>query len=178
MLLDLIFIVILILAVIRGYRKGLIAGIFSFIAIIIGLAAAIKLSTVVAGYIDESVRVSREWLPVISFVIVFIIVVLLIRWGANLMQRAIELAMLGWANRLGGVVFYVAVYTITFSVLMFYAEQIKLIQPSTIEKSVTYSFFQPWGPKAIDSLGSVFPFFKGMFTELEKFFDHVAQKIS
>lgn len=178
MLLDLIFIVILILAVIRGYRKGLIAGIFSFIAIIIGLAAAMKLSTVVAGYIDESVRVSREWLPVISFVIVFIIVVLLIRWGANLMQRAIELAMLGWANRLGGVVFYVAVYTITFSVLMFYAEQIKLIQPSTIEKSVTYSFFQPWGPKAIDSLGSVFPFFKGMFTELEKFFDHVAQKIS
>lgn len=178
MLLDLIFIVILILAVIRGYRKGLIAGIFSFIAIIIGLAAAIKLSTVVAGYIDESVRVSREWLPVISFVIVFIIVVLLIRWGANLMQRAIELAMLGWANRLGGVVFYVAVYTIAFSVLMFYAEQIKLIQPSTIEKSVTYSFFQPWGPKAIDSLGSVFPFFKGMFTELEKFFDHVAQKIS
>ena len=59
MILDLIFAVILILAVFRGYQRGLIVGIFSFIAIIIGLAAAIKLSAVVAGYIGESVKVSR-----------------------------------------------------------------------------------------------------------------------
>ncbi len=53
MFLDLVLVVILILAVIKGYQRGLIVGIFSFIAIIIGLAAAIKLSTVVADYIGK-----------------------------------------------------------------------------------------------------------------------------
>lgn len=178
MLLDLVFVAILVLAVIRGYQRGLIAGIFSFIAIIIGLAAAMKLSVVVAGYIGETVKVSQEWLPVISFAVVFIIVVLLIRWGAGILQKAIEVAMLGWVNRLGGVVFYVAVYIIAYSVLLFYAEQIKLVQPAAIQKSVTYSFVQPWGPKAINSFASIIPFFKGMFTELENFFDGVAKKIS
>ena len=44
MILDLLLIVILIVAIIKGYQRGLIVGIFSFIAVIIGLAAAIKLS--------------------------------------------------------------------------------------------------------------------------------------
>ncbi|MEI9944167.1 MAG: CvpA family protein [Chitinophagaceae bacterium] len=177
MLLDLVFAVVLILAIFKGYQRGLILGVFSFIAIIIGLAAAMKLSAVVANYIGDNVNVSKEWLPVISFIVVFIIVVLLIRWGAKLLQRTVELTMLGWVNRIGGIVFYIAIYTIVFSVLLFYAGQVKLIQPATIEKSVTYSFVQPWGPKAINSLGAVIPFFKDMFTQLENFFDGVAHKL-
>ena len=178
MILDLVFAVIIILAVIAGFRRGLIAGIFSLLAIIIGLAAAIKLSAVVAGYIGKAVKVSDQWLPVISFAMVFIVVVLLVRWGAKAVQKMAESLMLGWANRLGGIIFYAAVYTIVFSVLLFYAEQIKLLQPETIHRSVAYSFVQPWGPKAINSFGSVIPLFKDMFGELEKFFGGVAKEIS
>ena len=46
----------------------------------------------------------------------------------------------------------------------------KLLQPETIQKSVTYSFVQPWGPKAINGLGSVIPVFKNMFGQTGKFF--------
>ena len=102
MLLDVILIVLLVLAAVKGYQRGLIVGLFSFIAIIIGLAAAMKLSTAVASYIGEAIKVSDQWLPVISFAIVFIIVVLLVRLGANMLQRSTEAVMLGWANRLGG----------------------------------------------------------------------------
>jgi len=48
MILDIIVAVILILAVIKGYRQGLIVALFSFVAFAIGLAAAIKLSVVAA----------------------------------------------------------------------------------------------------------------------------------
>ena len=176
MLIDLILVILLILAAIRGYRRGLIVGVFSFIAIIIGLAAAIKLSAVVANYVGASVKISDQWLPVISFAIVFIIVVLLIRWGANLIQRTVEITMLGWVNRLGGVVFYAAIYIIVFSVLLFYAGQIHLIQPATIEKSATYAYLQPWGPRVINSFAAIIPFFRDMFAELTGFFDGIAQK--
>ncbi len=177
MFLDLVFLVLLVLAIIKGYRRGLIVGLFSFIAIIIALAAAMKLSIIAAGYIGEAVKISSKWLPVISFAVVFILVVLLIRVVANLIQKTVELSMLGWLNKLGGIIFYLAIYILVYSVVLFYAEQVKLIQESAIQKSVTYSFVQPWGPKVIEGFASIVSIFKGMFNELELFFDGVAKKI-
>lgn len=178
MILDLIFAVLLILAIIKGYRRGLIVGIFSLVAIIIGLAAAIKLSAVVAEHIGNTVKISNKWLPIISFVVVFFVVVLLVRLGANVIQKLVETVMLGWANRLGGIILYIVIYTTIFSVILFYAEQIQIIKPSVIEKSVTYPFVQPWGPKAINGIGSVIPWFKDMFEDLKNFFGNVSKKIS
>ncbi len=178
MLLDLIFAVILVLAILKGYQRGLVIGLFSLVAVIIGLAAAMKLSTVVAGYIGKAVKVSEEWLPIISFAVVFLIVLLLIRLGARAIEKAIEVVLLGWVNKIGGIILFTAIYITVFSVLLFYAEQMKLLQADTIDKSVTYSFVQPWGPKAMNGFGSIVPIFKDMFSELEQFFDGVAKEIS
>lgn len=177
MLLDIILLVLLIMAVIKGYQRGLIVGVFSLIAIIVGLAAAIKLSTVVAEYIGKAVKISDTWLPVISFAVVFILVVLLIRLGANMLQKTVEIALLGWVNRLGGILLYIAIYLIVYSVVLFYVEQVNLIQPATIQNSVSYTFIQPWGPRVINGFASVIPFFKDMFIELQSFFEGVAQKL-
>jgi membrane protein required for colicin V production len=178
MILDVIFAVIIVLALFKGYQCGLIVGLFSLVAGIIGLAAAMKLSAVVASYIGSAVKVSDEWLPVISFIVVFLVVVLLIRLGANAIERTIEVAMLGWVNKLGGIILYAVIYTVVFSVLLFYAEQVQLLQPKTIQQSVTYSYIQPWGPKVINGFGSIIPLFKDMFGELESFFGGVAKDIS
>ena len=178
MIIDIIFVILMIIALIHGYRRGFIVAVFSFVAIIIGLAAALKLSIVVARHIGTAVKVSDRWMPVVSFFIVFIIVILLIRLGAKAIERITEAVMLGWFNRLAGIVLYAAIYLTIFSILLFYAGQIKILSPETVEASRTYSFIRPWGPKAIDGLGVVIPVFKNMFTELEDFFSGVSQKLS
>ena len=178
MILDLLFAIAIVLAIFKGYKRGFIVGLFSLVAVIIGLAAAMKLSAVAASYIGQNVNVSKEWLPVISFIVVFIAVVLLIRLAANAIEKAVEVVMLGWLNKLGGILLYAAIYTIVFSVLLFYAEQIKLLKPDTIDHSITYSFVHPWGPKVINALGSIIPIFKDMFSDLEHFFDGVATDLS
>lgn len=177
MLLDIIFAVILVLAVLHGYRRGLIVGLFSLVAIVIGLAAAMKLSAAVAVWIGKEVNVSQEWLPLISFIVVFLIVVLLVRLGAKAIERTVEVVMLGWVNKLAGIIFYVVIYTLVFSVLLFYAEKMLLLQPATIKESVTYSYIHPWGPKVINGIGSVIPLFKDIFTDLEHFFGRVSDHI-
>lgn len=177
MFIDILLIVVLIVAIIKGYQRGLIVGIFSFIAVIIGLAAAMKLSTVAAGYIGTAIKISDAWLPVISFAVVFILVVLLIRLGANLIQKTVEISMLGWVNRLGGILLYIAIYVLVFSVVLFYAGQINLLQPTTAGNSISYSYVQPLGPKVIDGFASVLPVFKGMFSDLQNFFGGVAQSV-
>ena len=177
MILDIILGVILILAIIKGYRQGLIVAFFSFIALIIGLAAALKLSVVVAGYIGKAVNVSDKWLPIVSFAVVFLIVVLLVRLGAKFIQKTVELAMLGWVNRVGGILLYAALYILIFSVLLFYADQMNFIKPETKIGSATYSYIQPWGPKLMEGLGKIIPIFKGMFEDLEDFFDSVSKHV-
>lgn len=174
MFIDLLLLVLLVLAVIKGFQRGLIVGIFSFVAIIVGLAAAIKLSALVAGYIGKTVRISEQWLPVISFALVFIGVVLLVRLGANLLEKTVEIGMLGWLNRLGGVLLYVALYVVVFSILLFYATELQLLSPAAAERSISYSFIQPLGPRVVGSLGAVLPMFRDMFTQLSQFFDGLA----
>lgn len=177
-MIDIIFVILLVLALIHGYRRGLIVAVFSLVSIIVGLAAAIKLSAVVANHLGDTVKVSDKWLPVISFAIVFIVVVLLIRLGARAIQKLTEALMLGWLNRLGGIILYAVIYITTYSVVLFYANQVRIIKPETIKASVTYSFIRPWGPKAINGIGSLIPYFKDMFTQLEGFFSRIPEKIS
>jgi len=177
MILDIIVAVIFLLAIIKGYRQGLIVALFSLIAFVIGIAAAMKLSVVAAGYIGKAVNVSDKWLPIISFAVVFLIVVLLVRLGAKFIQKTVELAMLGWANRVGGILLYVSIYILIFSVLLFYADQMNFIKPETKTGSVTYSYIQPWGPKLMEGLGKIIPVFKGMFQDLEDFFDKVSKEV-
>ncbi len=178
MLIDIIFAVLLVLAIFRGYRQGLIIGLFSLVAVIIGLAAAMKLSVVAATWIGKEVNVAEKWLPLVSFIVVFIVVVLLIRLGAKAIESMVEVVLLGWLNKLAGMLLYAVIFTLIFSVLLFYAEQMQLLQPATIKSSVTYEYIQPWGPKVINGFGSLIPWFKDMFGELETFFAKVSDRLT
>jgi membrane protein required for colicin V production len=176
MIIDIAFILVMILAIFKGLSKGFIVGIFSLLGFIIGLAAALKLSAVVAAYLSKNVTSATKWLPVISFLLVFIVVILLVGLGARLIKKTIDLAMLGWLDRLGGMFLYIIIYTIIFSVILFFAEKILLLKPNVIESSVVYKYVSPWGPKVINNLGKIIPFFKDMFLQLEGFFGSLAQK--
>ena len=177
MLIDFAFAVLLILAIIKGYQKGLILAVFSIIAFIVGLAAALKLSTVVAAWLKDSISVSAKWLPFIAFTLVFLVVILLVRLGAKLIERSFQAVMLGWANRIGGILLYAALYFIILSIFAFYAEKLQLLQPEAVKSSVTYPFIQPWGPELMDNFGRLIPLFKDMFTDLGDFFNSLSNKM-
>lgn len=176
MIIDIAFLITMILAVFKGYTKGFIVGIFSFFAFIIGLAAAIKLS-IVAAHFPGSLSGNSKWLPVISFAIVFIIVVLLVNIGARVIKKAITLVMLGWIDKLGGIILYIIVYTIIFSVLLFFAEKTSLLNQDIILKSSVYNYVAPWGRVVINNLGKIIPLFKDLFGQLQTLFENLGHKL-
>jgi membrane protein required for colicin V production len=174
---DIIFIILILIALYKGYNKGLIVALFSIIAFIVGLAAALKLSAVVATYLQNSVSISAKWLPFISFALVFLAVVLLVNIGAKLIEKSFEMALLGWVNRIGGIFLYIILYLMIFSIFLFYAEKIHLFNEATIQSSITFPFVKPWGPKIIDGFGKIIPVFKDMFTQLGDYFESLSTKI-
>lgn len=173
MIIDVIFLILMVLACFKGLSKGLIVAVFSILAFIIGLAAALKLSAAVsvklAGHMDSS-----KWLPVISFLLVFIAVAILINICGRLVQKTFELVMLGWINRLGGAALYMILYSMIMSIFLFYAAQIHFIKPETAAASAVYPYLEPLGPKVINALGAIIPWFSNMFGELKTFFSDKA----
>ena len=177
MIIDIIFLLLMAFALFKGYRNGFVVAVFSFLGIIIGLAAAMKLSTVVAGWLKESTSLSAAWLPFLSFLLVMIGVVLLVRLGALFIQSAMEMVLLGWLNKLSGIVLYAALFITLYSVFLFYAIKLQWIKPEVLQASQVYAFIQPWGPKAIGLFGAVIPWFRGMFEELSRFFENIHQQV-
>lgn len=176
MFIDSIAVVLIILAVIKGLRKGFVIAVFSLLAFIIGLAAALKLSATVAEYLGGNTNISQRFLPVLAFIIVFLLVAFLVRLGAKAIESALKLVMLGWLNKIAGVIFYLLLYFFIFSIILFYATQLHIIKPQTEQTSITYPIIYPMAPVIMDALGSIIPFFKNTFTDLENFFDHLSKK--
>jgi membrane protein required for colicin V production len=177
MFIDFLFCILMVMAIFKGFSRGLIVAIFSLVAFFIGLVAAMKLSASVAVWLQNRSGVQTTWMPFIAFVLVMAVVMLLIRFGAKLVEKAMAFAMFGWLNKLGGIVFYAAMYIMFFSIVLFFAKGMGVITDETVKESKTYSFVAPWGPRSIEAIGKVIPVFKGLFSELETFFDGAAHKM-
>ena len=177
MLIDVAFVLLIILGCIKGYRKGLIIALFSFFAFIAGLAAALKLSSVVAERLSTNGEIPAKWLPVISFLAVFLVLVILVNLAGKILQESVEALLLGWVNRIGGMLLFTLLYGIIFSIFLFYAKQLQLLSEENARSSLAYVYVEPFGPAAINIIGDIIPFFKDMFVSLETFFNKVSNNL-
>jgi membrane protein required for colicin V production len=176
-MIDLIFYILLLLALIQGWRKGLILGLFSLVCGLVGLAAAVKLSAIVAVHMKSVLHLTSRWLPVFAFVLVFVLVLLIIRWTGRLLGKLLDLVLLGWLNKLGGILLYILLYLSVYSVLLFYGTHTPFISQRAREGSHYYSMIAPLGPAVIHFITGFIPYGHDMFAALEGFFDQVARDI-
>lgn len=173
MWIDVLFLLLIVVGAVRGFFRGLILAICSLVAYLVGLAAAMKCSHLVAERLQPYLHISSKWLPFIAFLLIFLVVILLVRLMAMALQKVTEGMMLGWANRLGGMLFYCILYATIFSILLFYLVNMHLIAEDTLQHSITYPYISEIAPKLIGCLGICVPWFRDIFAKLEKFFDKV-----
>ena len=176
-MIDILFLIILLFALVKGIRNGLIVGIFSIIAFIVGIAAAVRFSAAVANRLGSTTEISSRWLPFVSFILVFAGVVILINIGARLLRKTAETIMLGIFDKIGGVLLYLLLYSIIFSILLFYADKLMIIGEEAKTASRVYPYLAPLGPTVIGSLGKFIPFFQDMFAQLDAFFGEINDRI-
>ena len=178
MSIDAIYLILLVIALFKGLKNGFVVGIISLFGFIIGLAAAMKLSAVVAHSLENSSGNFSKWLPFFSFFIVFIVVIFLVGLLARTIKKILSLSMLGWLDKLLGVALYLILYTIIFSIFLFFAVNAHLISQQSIEASNVYPYINNWGPAVINNMGKIIPIFKDLFLQLQEFFSKFENKIA
>lgn len=170
MLIDFAYALLMCLAVFLGLKKGLIRAVVSFFSFLIAMILAVQFSSVLASYLHQHANGFQQWLPLLSFVVIFLAVLFLGGFVARLLDKTSEMVMLGWLNKLGGVVLYLLTYTILFSALLFFATKMNGLEHRQIQDSRFYPFLSEFSPKILDIAGNIIPPLKNSFQNLEQFF--------
>lgn len=155
--LDIIFLVPLLFALYRGFKKGLIHMIASLAALLLGIFGAIKLRPVFASLLDSVFNIAPEHVNVIAFAVAFVTIVLVVNIVAFLVDKLVKAVALNLVNRLLGMVFGLLVTAFVLSMILWPINQVnaekQIIKPNHIEGSLLYKPLSALAP-------TVFPFLK------------------
>lgn len=173
MVLDIIAVIVVVVFFIRGYMKGLIVAAFSVLAIILGIFCALKLSERLATWLMENDYVTSGWAQVVSYAILFIGVMMLVRLVAKALESGLKLVMLGWANKAAGGLLYALIGVVVWSTFLWLGREVNVVTDEHIEESATYEYIQPVAPKVAEQVGVLWPMAKDLFGDLEFFFEAV-----
>lgn len=173
MVIDIITIALVIAFFIRGYMQGVIVALFSVIAFIIGIIAALKLSELLASYLFEKGIVTSGWAQLLSYIILFVGVVILVRLLAKAVETALEAVWMGWMNKLLGGIFYAFVNLVIISTFLWLGNVSRLIPAEQVAASVTYPYTVALAPWVAEQVGLLWPMSKEVFADLEMFFNNI-----
>jgi membrane protein required for colicin V production len=155
--LDIIFLVPLLFALYRGFKKGIIHMVASLAALVLGIAGAIRLRPHFASMLDAMFDISNDYINVIAFSVAFVAIVLVVHLAAYVVERLIKAVALNFVNRLLGMGFGLLVTAFVLSMILWPVNQInaekQIIKPERIENSLLYKPLSAFAP-------AVFPYLK------------------
>ena len=103
-ILDIILLICFVPAVIQGFRKGFISQVIAIISIIAGVWLSVQFASPVTAWLAQYIEGSEQVLKVVAFALIFIAVIASLVLLGKLIEGTVKLIMLGWLNRLLGVV--------------------------------------------------------------------------
>ncbi len=152
---DIVLGLLLIFSAINGFRKGLIVELASLAALILGIWGAIEFSDVTSEFIVENLDWNSQHLDIISFVVTFIVIVILVHIVGNVVDKLVETVMLGFVNKLAGLVFGVLKSALILSIILVIFdkidEDVEILSGKAKSESRMYEPIRNFAP-------SIFPF--------------------
>lgn len=159
---DFIILVLILLLVILGYRKGIIISLAGIAALVLGIYAAVHFSNYLDATLMEHLKPSRKWLPILSFSLTFLLVLIGVIIVGKLTEKIVDVVGLGFFNRLGGAVLGLAKGIILISILIFILSNIdpreKWLTPTDKQGSFCYGQVSKVFPKLMKMFGSEIKF--------------------
>lgn len=121
---DIILGLLLLFAAINGFRKGLISELASLAALILGIWGAIEFSYITSDFLTENFNLDTEYLNIVSFIVTFIVIVILVHIVGNSVNKLIEVAQLGVLNKLVGLAFGILRSALVLSIILLVFDKI------------------------------------------------------
>lgn len=157
--LDIIILLCFIPAIYTGIKKGLISQLFSIASLILSIWASFKFSAPVCAWLAGFIKAEGVILKVIAFAVIFLAIFIVARLLCRILEKFLKLVMLGWLNKLLGIVFAILKYAIIIglAIILFNTVNTKfaMVKEEWFEGARIYAALK-------DAAYIVFPYMKEM----------------
>ena len=140
---DIIILIPLIWGGYKGFKKGFIIEIASFIALGLGIWGGMRFSSISAYYLSSTFEISEKVMPLVAFAATFIAIVIVVFTLAKMLQKIITMVALGFINRAAGALFGMLKFGLIMSVVInltnIINNQVSFISPEMKNTSILYT---------------------------------------
>jgi membrane protein required for colicin V production len=152
---DIVLGILLVLSAISGFRKGLVVELASLAALILGIWGAVEFSYITSEFLVENFHWQWDHLNIVSFLVTFVVIVILVHIVGSTVNKMVETVMLGFVNKLAGLVFGILRAALILSIILVVFDKIdedmELLSSETKAKSRMYEPIRNLAP-------TIFPF--------------------
>ena len=153
---DIVICIPLVWGLYKGFRKGLIIEAASLVAFALGVWGGIHFSEYIAGKIKEWFHWQSPYLPIVSFAVTFLGIIIIVYFIAKIIQKMVEGMALSAVNKIAGAIFGALKFAMVISVIIFVMDAIEKSYPfisvKTKEESVLYKPVGKIAPTLIPAL--------------------------
>ena len=132
----------------------------SLAGIVLSVWAAFKFSALVCGWLKPYLSLSETTLSVVAFALILVAVCLVVLIVAKLLTKVLEMSMLGWLDKILGLVFALVVNALLLGVFIILFDTLNLkfgfVKPEVLDDSIVYTTLR-------DFCYLVFPYLKAFF---------------
>jgi membrane protein required for colicin V production len=174
---DIAIAIVVFIAFIKGFTEGIIRSFFSISAYIVGFFAAMHFSFVVSDYLHTHFNLPPQWLPIISFVLMFLMVMILVQLVGNLIEKIAGIALPTVFNKLAGGLFWAVFGCILMSLFIQFLDSADLFKDSLKQSSATMPYVEKVNTIFRNRIGELLPVVKNLYQQIDNYFEALANQI-
>lgn len=161
---DIVLSLLLILGSYFGYKSGFLAELFFVAALVLGVLVGFKLMGWGMEYLHKHFNADTAFLPYLSFLIIFVLVVVAVIFTGHRIKHLMDDTFLGRVDSIAGAILGMMKYAFCASVILWLADKIELRFPASwTQGSWLYPKIVGFAKSVSDFFGSFLPFFKETF---------------
>lgn len=163
---DIFLILFAIAGAYKGYKEGFLMELIALVAVVLGVFCGFKLMGEGMILLEEKFNADKSTLPYISFLVIFIIVVVLVHLLGRMIKHSIDKSFLGTMDQSLGAALGIFRTLFVLSIVIWIFDSLKISpKPEWTEGSWLYPFTAKLAPKVAGWLGNFVPVFKEIFRQ-------------
>ena len=175
---DIACAVVLTIAFFRGFRSGFIMALFTIAAYVIGVFATMHLSFVISDYVSTNFNVPGTWLPLLAFALTFGIVVIVVIAIGKMIEKGLKHVLPTTFNRFLGSLLYLVFAIILLTLVYEVGTSASIFKENLIAHSYMAPYLEAASSIIQDNIGDTIPFVKGLFNDIDAYFEELSDKVS
>ncbi len=164
--LDIFIAVVLLWGAYRGYKNGFLMGLISLVAIVLGVFGGFKLMGEGMLLLQREFNADTTVLPYLSFLLIFILIVIGVNIIGKLLKSSIDKTFLGTLDEAMGAILGVFKWLFMMSVILWILDSLEWSPgPDWTDNSILYPYATLFATELAGWVSGVLPFFKETFKQ-------------